>query len=81
MRKRKRALAHHPVVYKELKPAIVLMDINMPVMNGIAAATEIRRIAPSTKIVFLTVHDVRGSGLGPARGRVGSFPNPKPVHI
>ena len=41
----------------ELKPEIVLMDINMPVMNGIAAAQEIRRIAPSTKIVFLTVHD------------------------
>jgi DNA-binding NarL/FixJ family response regulator len=41
----------------ELKPEIVLMDINMPVLNGIAAAQEIRRIAPSTKIVFLTVHD------------------------
>jgi YesN/AraC family two-component response regulator len=41
----------------ELKPEIVLMDINMPVLNGIATAQEIRRIAPSTKIVFLTVHD------------------------
>jgi DNA-binding NarL/FixJ family response regulator len=41
----------------ELKPEIVLMDINMPVMSGIAAAGEIRRIAPRTKIVFLTVHD------------------------
>jgi YesN/AraC family two-component response regulator len=41
----------------ELKPDIVLLDINMPVMNGIAAAQEIRRIAPGTKIVFLTVHD------------------------
>jgi DNA-binding NarL/FixJ family response regulator len=41
----------------ELKPEIVLMDINIPVLNGIAAATEIRRIAPSTKIVFLTAHD------------------------
>jgi YesN/AraC family two-component response regulator len=41
----------------ELKPEIVLMDINMPVMNGVDAATEIRRIAPSTKIVFLTVHE------------------------
>jgi CheY-like chemotaxis protein len=40
----------------ELKPEIVLMDINMPEMNGVDAATEIRRIAPSTKIVFLTVH-------------------------
>lgn len=41
----------------EMKPEIVLMDINMPGMNGVTAATEIRRIAPSTKIVFLTVHD------------------------
>ena len=41
----------------ELKPEIVLMDITMPVMNGMNAAAEIRRIAPSTKIVFLTVHD------------------------
>jgi DNA-binding NarL/FixJ family response regulator len=40
----------------ELKPEIVLMDINMPELNGIAAAMEIKRIAPSTKIVFLTVH-------------------------
>jgi DNA-binding NarL/FixJ family response regulator len=41
----------------EMKPEIVLMDINMPGMNGVATATEIRRIAPATKIVFLTVHD------------------------
>ena len=48
----------------ELKPEIVLMDINMPVMNGIAAATEIRRMAPSTKIVFLTVHNGPGFRVG-----------------
>jgi len=41
----------------ELKPEIVLMDVNMPIMNGITAAYEIRRVAPSTKIVFLTIHD------------------------
>jgi DNA-binding NarL/FixJ family response regulator len=40
----------------ELKPEIVLMDINIPELDGIAAAMEIKRIAPSTKIVFLTVH-------------------------
>jgi len=48
----------------ELKPEIVLMDINMPVLNGIAAAQEIRRIAPSTKIVFLTVHNGPGFKAG-----------------
>jgi len=41
----------------ELKPDIVLLDINMPVMDGITAAYEIRRISPATKIVFLTIHD------------------------
>ena len=42
----------------ELKPDLVLLDISMPVMNGIQAATEIRRIAPATKIVFFTNHDI-----------------------
>jgi two-component system, NarL family, nitrate/nitrite response regulator NarL len=42
---------------KELNPDLVLLDINMPVMNGVQAAYEIRRIAPGVKIVFFTVHD------------------------
>jgi CheY-like chemotaxis protein len=40
---------------KTLNPDLVLLDINMPVMNGIQAAFEIRRISPGTKILFLTV--------------------------
>lgn len=43
----------------KLKPDLVLLDISMPVMNGLRAAYEIRRLAPSTKIVFFTVD---GSG-------------------
>jgi DNA-binding NarL/FixJ family response regulator len=42
----------------ELKPDIVLLDISMPVMDGISAAHEIRVISPETRIVFLTSHDV-----------------------
>lgn len=42
----------------ELKPDVVLLDISMPVMNGIQAAAEIRRIVPAAKIVFLTNHDI-----------------------
>lgn len=41
----------------ELKPDIVLLDINMPELNGVKAAYEIRRVSPSTKIVFLTIHN------------------------
>lgn len=41
---------------KKLQPGIVLLDINMPEKNGIQTAYEIRQIAPSIKIVFLTVH-------------------------
>ena len=42
---------------KALNPELVLLDINMPVMNGIQAAFEIRRISPGTKILFFTVQE------------------------
>ena len=41
----------------ELKPDLVLLDINMPEMNGVQAALEIRRFTPETKIVFFTIHE------------------------
>ena len=42
---------------RELHPDVVILDIIMPVMNGIEAAHEIHRIAPSTKIIFFTIED------------------------
>jgi DNA-binding NarL/FixJ family response regulator len=42
----------------ELKPDIILLDISTPGMNGFQAAYEIRRVVPTTKIVFLTVHNL-----------------------
>ncbi|HZP33801.1 MAG TPA: response regulator transcription factor [Candidatus Acidoferrales bacterium] len=42
---------------KKLHPHLVILDISMPVMNGLEAAAEIRRIAPQTKIIILTMHD------------------------
>ena len=42
---------------KALLPDIVLMDISMPKMDGIRAAQEILKIAPSTKILMLTQYE------------------------
>ena len=41
-----------------LSPDVVVLDLSMPMMNGFRAAEEIRRASPSTKIIFLSVHDV-----------------------
>ena len=49
---------------KALHPDLVLLDINMPVMNGMQAAFEIRRISPGTKILFLTVVDPQEAAVG-----------------
>jgi DNA-binding NarL/FixJ family response regulator len=42
----------------ELRPDIVLLDITMPGMGGIKAIEEIRRRAPATRVLVLTMHDV-----------------------
>ncbi len=44
----------------ELRPDIVLLDINMPGMNGVTAAARIRKMY-HTKIVFLTIHKTSGN--------------------
>lgn len=42
---------------KELKPDIILLDIGLPHINGIEAARQISKIAPGSKILFLSAFD------------------------
>jgi DNA-binding NarL/FixJ family response regulator len=39
---------------EELKPDLILLDIGLPTLNGIEAARQIRKLAPESKIIFLT---------------------------
>jgi DNA-binding NarL/FixJ family response regulator len=45
---------------RELAPDVVVMDLNMPGMNGIEATREIARLAPLTRVVVLTISDQDG---------------------
>jgi signal transduction histidine kinase/CheY-like chemotaxis protein len=42
---------------KELMPELVILDVNMPGMGGLAAANLIRQENEATRVLFFTVHD------------------------
>jgi DNA-binding NarL/FixJ family response regulator len=42
---------------KKLRPAVVVMDIAMPLLNGLEATREILEVLPSTRILILTAHN------------------------
>ncbi len=37
-------------------PDVVLLDLSMPLLNGIDAAQQLRRLLPDAKVVFLSMH-------------------------
>jgi len=41
---------------KQLQPDIILLDISMPLLNGVEAARRLRAAAPDAKVIFVTMH-------------------------
>ncbi|HEY3835787.1 MAG TPA: response regulator transcription factor [Bryobacteraceae bacterium] len=41
---------------EKLRPDVIIADISMPLLNGIEAARQIRKIDSKVKIIFLTMH-------------------------
>ncbi len=41
---------------QQVRPDVAILDLTMPVTNGIQAAREIRRLCPTTRILILTMH-------------------------
>jgi DNA-binding NarL/FixJ family response regulator len=43
-------------MFRQHRPDVTLMDLNMPIMNGIDATSEIKRIAPTARVLVLTTY-------------------------
>src|SRR5215467_6302671 len=41
----------------ELHPDVAVLDIGMPLLNGVEATRQIRKVSPATEILILTMHD------------------------
>lgn len=44
-------------VAPELKPDVVLVDLNMPLLNGLDASEQLKQILPKVKIIVLTMNE------------------------
>jgi len=56
----------------ELKPDVILVDVAMPILNGLDAGRQVKEILPSVKLVYLTMNpDAEVAAEAFARGASG----------
>jgi DNA-binding NarL/FixJ family response regulator len=47
-------------IARTLRPDLVLLDLEMPVMDGLEVTSHLGRECPATRVVIVTVHDTPG---------------------
>ena len=62
-------------LYKEQRPAVVISDIKMPGMDGIALLKEIKKFDPDAEVLLLTGHGDMDLAIAGLRNGAGDFLN------
>jgi DNA-binding NarL/FixJ family response regulator len=60
-----------------LRPDLVLMDVTMPVMNGLEATRRIKAQPNAPYVVLLSLHEIVGNGAAAAIGADGFVAKPE----
>lgn len=60
-------------IYKKHKPDIILLDINIPKLNGLLVASKIRESDDKTPIIFLTAHSEKDKLIAAVNLQVSSY--------
>lgn len=58
---------------RELCPAMILLDLHMPGMGGLAALSELKRVQPDSLIIVLTASDAQDDLLAALRGGADGY--------
>ena len=58
---------------RELRPDVVLMDVRMPDLDGIAATRDVMAVSPEVKVVILTTFEEDGYIFGALRAGASGF--------
>ena len=60
-------------ICKQLRPDLVLMEIDLPGVNGIEVTAELLRLSPSTKVMILSMYDDEKSVVGSIRAGARAY--------